>query len=124
MNVFKIEEKPKSPFVLLDKESNILSFAGRFIPQNTKEFFEPIFEWFTDYLKNPNEKTIVKFTLDYFNTSSSKKFLDLFMLLEEVHEKTTSVEIKWYYMEDDDDILEAGKGYQELVEIPFSFENL
>lgn len=123
MNVFKIEGKPKSPHIILDKENNILEFAGRFIPQNTKEFFEPVFEWFNEYLKNPREITRITFRFDYFNTSSSKKFLDLFTLLEEVHNKTTEVQIVWYYMQNDDDIFEAGKGYKELVDIPFSFES-
>lgn len=121
MNTLTIEGEAKGAEVVLDKSSETILFGGRFLPQNTKEFFEPILQWFEEYVQNPNKNTIIQFKIDYFNTSSSKKFLDLFLMFESIHGKQTNVEVQWYYVEDDVDILEAGKGYEELVELPFNF---
>jgi len=105
----------------LDKEAGVFEFKGRFLPQNPKEFFGPVLIWFHEYIKRPNEKTVVKFKMDYFNTASSKKILDVLMLMEEIAEDY-DILVKWYYMENDLDLYEAGEGFSELVDnLKFEF---
>lgn len=99
--------------------ADLIEFKGRFLPSNSRDFFVPITNWFTEYTQKPSKETIINFKLDYFNTSTSKKFLDLMMLLEET--KNTKTIINWYYNDGDEDILDAGKGYSELVNIEFNF---
>jgi len=31
----------------------------------------------------------------------------------------TSVKVKWYYEEDDEDMLEAGEDYEAIIDLPF-----
>jgi len=57
--------------------------------------------------------------LEYFNTSSSKCILDVFKKLEMIHKAKNDVEIKWYYEEDDEDMLEAGEDYESIIRVPF-----
>ena len=55
--------------------------------------------------------------LEYFNTSSSKCILDVFKKLESV--TGSEVSVKWYYEEDDEDMLEAGEDYEAIIDLPF-----
>ncbi len=36
-----------------------------------------------------------------------------------MHKKGGTVEISWYYEEDDEDMFEAGEDYQSIINIPF-----
>lgn len=117
----KVDINIEESVVKLDKDTGVFEFCGRFLPQNPKEFFGPVLIWFHEYIKHPNDKTVVKFKMDYFNTASSKKILDVLLLLEELAEDW-DVTIEWHYMENDVDLLEAGEGFSELVEgVPFEF---
>ncbi|MEW5847138.1 MAG: SiaC family regulatory phosphoprotein [Bacteroidota bacterium] len=74
MKPLKLLETSDTPEVTLDKERGRFEFYGKIMPENPKEFFEPIIEWFKEYVNDPNPETILTFKLDYFNTAASKKF--------------------------------------------------
>jgi len=122
MNVLKIKGNDSDNEVILDGERGIFEFSGRFLPQKTREFFEPILTWLEEYSKDPHRKSVVIFKMDYFNTSSSKKFLDILLLFQDIHSKGFDVEIEWYHQKDDIDLKDAGLGYAELVELPFKYK--
>lgn len=122
MKVLKIKDSDSENEVVLDGDRGIFEFTGRFLPQNTREFFEPIFDWLEEYKKKPHLKSVLIFKMDYFNTSSSKKFLDILLLFQEIHLKGNAVEVEWYHQSDDIDLKDAGHGYAELVELPFIFK--
>lgn len=105
----------------LSKKKNIFKISGRYLPGNSKDFFAGVTEWFTEYKLQPNVNTVIQFRLDYFNTSTSKKFLDILTMMEEVKNQGKEVIVEWYYVKDDVDLLEAGKGYAELVDIKFRY---
>jgi len=108
--------------VVLNEERGIFEFTGRFLPSKPKEFFEPIILWLEEYIKEPHRKSVLIFKLDYFNTSSSKKMLDIMLMFYNIQEKGFEVEVEWYYHKDDVDIKDAGHGYADLVEIPFKYK--
>ena len=90
---------------------------GRSIPENSIEFYKPLIEWISNYSENPKENTLVNIQLEYFNTSSSKCILDVFKKLESISD--SSVSVKWYYEEDDEDMLEAGEDYEAIIDLSF-----
>ena len=57
--------------------------------------------------------------LVYFNTSSSKSILDVLRKLE-VLKTRSEVVVKWYYEKEDEDMLEVGEDYREIVNLPFA----
>jgi len=118
MERIEIEGTAKTPTVKFDP-SGILELKGRSIPENSIEFYKPLMDWLEEYENNPQEKTEVHVQLEYFNTSSSKCILDLFKKLESIKQKGYDVVIKWYYEEDDEDMLEAGEDYQTIISVPF-----
>jgi len=58
-------------------------------------------------------------SLEFFNTSTSKLLINLFKLVEKFKAEEFEPNIFWYYDEEDEDMLEAGKDYQSILRIPF-----
>ncbi len=119
MEPIKIAGSPKTPEVNFDANTGIIEIKGRSIPENSIEFYKPLVDWLDKYADNPSEKTQVNIQLEYFNTSSSKCILDVLKKLENVYKAHNDVEVKWYYEEDDEDMLEAGEDYESILKIPF-----
>ena len=108
-----------TPDIVLDKAEAIFSFKGSSRPENPNEYYQPIFEWFKAYFSEPNEKTIVELQFDYFNTSTSKILLDLFELFESYSSNGIDIHVKWYYENDDEEMMEAGEELLNLVELSY-----
>lgn len=120
MGKISIEGTSKTPTVLFDSDQGVMELKGRSIPENSIEFYKPITESLEAYSQAPKTSTSVEIQLEYFNTSSSKCILDLFKKLEAIHKAGNAVSIKWYYEEDDEDMLEAGEDYQAIIKVPFT----
>lgn len=121
MEVINIKGTDDTPNVILDKENGRFEISGRSLPEDVNMFFEPIMEWIEDYAEDPLDKTIFDFKLEYFNTASSKVILDILLKFEEVIDSGKDVLVKWHYHEDEEDMLEAGEEYADIVEIPFEY---
>jgi len=120
MDPLIIEESIKTPTISFDSSSGVLEIKGKSIPENSLEFYKPIFDWLDKYSGNPASQTEFRVQLEYFNTSSSKCLLDLFRKLESAAVSGASkVKVSWFYEADDEDMMEAGDDYQALVKIPF-----
>jgi hypothetical protein len=119
MEGLKLEASNLTPFISFDAENGKLELKGRSIPENSLEFYRPIFEWLDKYIGEPASKTIVEIQFDYFNTSSSKCILDILKRIDKIDEAGEDVLIKWYYDENDEDMMEAGEDYSDLLDAPF-----
>lgn len=120
MEKITIEESPKTPYISMDPEKGVIEIKGRSIPENSLEFYKPLIEWLGEYSENDQKTTQVKIKLEYFNTSSSKCILDIFKRLEVMYRKGWTIEIFWYYDEDDEDMYESGEDYQSILTCPIS----
>lgn len=116
MDDLKLEGSAKTPLVEFNSKGELL-LKGRSIPENSIEFYKPIVEWIDAYGQSVNSTTVLSVQLEYFNTSSSKCILDVFKKLESL--AGTEVSVKWYYEEDDEDMLEAGEDYEAIIDLPF-----
>lgn len=114
-----ITETNLTPSIKFDGESGQLELKGRSIPENSLEFYQPVYEWLDKYIDSPQDKTVVNVQFDYFNTSSSKCILDILKRIDKIEEKGYDVLIKWYYDESDEDMMEAGEDYSDLLDAPF-----
>jgi hypothetical protein len=120
METITIEESAKTPYIFMAPESGLIEIKGRSIPENSIEFYKPLIEWLTEYSDQETKNTHVKIQLEYFNTSSSKCILDIFKRLEVMYRKGWSIEISWFYDEDDEDMYESGEDYQSILTCPIS----
>src|SRR4051812_11634863 len=116
----KIDNSVKTPSVSFGSENGELEIKGKSIPENSLEFYRPVFEWLDNYSHAPAPSTVLKVALEYFNTSSSKCLLDIFRKLEAINlSGRSTVKVNWVYDSDDEDMMEAGEDYQALVKVPF-----
>ena len=121
MEVIKITGTDDTPSVHLDKDKGIFEMSGRSLPEDVTMFYQQILEWIDAYVKAPNNRTEFNFKLEYFNTASSKVILDILLKFEEISESGKEIVVKWFYNEDEEDMLEAGEEYADIVNIPFEY---
>lgn len=121
LNVLKIVGTEDTPEIYFDMDAKEFMISGRSLPEDVSFFYKPVFDWLDVFEKSDSNDTVFKFKLEYFNTASSKVILDILMRLEDINNSSSSnLCIEWFYMEADDDMLEAGEEYKELVEILFN----
>lgn len=121
MEVLSIKGSHETPEVLLDKDAGQFSITGKSLPEDVKEFYNPLINWINEYATSPNPETTLKVKMDYFNTASSKMILEIFEIMKEIQDAGHKVSIDWYYQEDDEDMQDAGEDYADIVEVPFNF---
>ncbi len=118
LNPIFIEATKDFPQVVLNKEQNHFEISGRSLPEDAIKFYSPIKDWFLKYVENPNEKTVLIIKLEYYNSSSAKILVKLFMEFEKIFVLGKDVQIDWYYKEKDDVILERGDEIKEFLTLP------
>ncbi len=119
MEALHIQETIDSPEVVLDQQGNRFEISGKSLPKDVLQFYKPVLDWLNEYRKKPKPFTRIDFKLTYFNTASSKLILDIMMILEEMKKEGNGVLVKWISPASDEDMQEAGREYQGLVNIPF-----
>ncbi len=118
-----INDSIKTPSISFAGANGLLEIKGKSIPENSLEFYRPVFEWLDSYSQSPAPSTKFKVALEYFNTSSSKCLLDILRRLETLNGSGKSnVQVEWYYDSDDEDMLEAGEDYKAIVKLPFDLK--
>jgi len=118
MNPIIISATEDTPGIRLDATNDVFEISGRSLPEDVVKFYKPILDWLDEYANAPNENTVFNFKLSYFNTASSKIILDILMKLEGMHDNGKNITIKWHYPSDDEDMMEAGEEYADIVSIP------
>jgi len=119
MKSFYLAGTNKTPELNFDATTGKFLIEGRSIPENSIEFYKPLFEWLDAY-EPQEEETTLDVKLEYFNTSSSKCLVEIFRKLEKVMQGGNSVRINWFYEEDDEDMEESGEDFQEIIDIPIT----
>ena len=121
MEKFHIKGSTYIPNIDLDPETGILEISGESYHEYTTEFFKPVFEWLEEFLKTPSKDVTMNFKMTYFNTSSSRRFIEVLTMLEDYHKSNGgNVIVNWYYEENDIDMLESGEEYAEDVDLDFN----
>ncbi len=121
MQPFVREARSTTPYVRVDYSTGHVELKGVSHPENVFTFYNPIFHAIRELSKVPLNEVIIDFSLEYFNTSSARS---LFMLLKEVKNLGLGgkkITVNWHYEEEDEDMLETGEDFQELIELPFNF---
>ncbi len=114
-----IEAREDSPGIVFNPKDGIFEISHRSLPEDAMAFYAPVFAWLESYKSAPLAKSTFQFKLEYFNTTSAKQIYKILCLLQEIS-KVASIEIKWYYQEEDKDMRSAGERYSKLIELPFS----
>lgn len=118
---FKIKGTYDTPAVNFEPKKGMFEISGRSLPQNSIDFYSPILDKITDYMKSPQTITKFEFKMEFVNSSSTKIFQEIFYELNKAHQNGTKIQVKWYYKFGDDDMKELGDDLRMYTAIPFEF---
>ncbi|MDW3210088.1 MAG: DUF1987 domain-containing protein [Reichenbachiella sp.] len=110
-----------TPLIYFDPNRGLLELRGKSSPENSIQFYSNLIRDLEEFGRNGKQNLIANFKFEYFNTSSSKCLFDIFRKLNIVKENGFDLSINWYYEEDDEDMLEAGEDYADLLGIEFNY---
>lgn len=112
-----IEATKYTPEIKFDAENNQLELTGETYPENTAEFYAPVFSWLDEYLEQIEDNMVtVNLEINYFNSSSSKVLMDMFDKFEETVNEGKKITLNWIYDKDNESALEYGEEFQEDLE--------
>ncbi|NJK86308.1 MAG: DUF1987 domain-containing protein [Bacteroidales bacterium] len=109
-----------TPTISFDHNSGVCEISGKSLPEEVVNFYAPVIDWVEKYALKPKDSTVIKLKLFYFNSASQRYLLEVLNCFEKVKDKG-SVSVEWHYHEDDDEMRESGKEYEDMVNIPFKF---
>jgi hypothetical protein len=118
MQPINIEKTFSTPLVKFTPENSTFLIEGRLIPEDATTVFNPINTWVDAYFAEGNSKLHIVFRLYYYNTSSSKRIVNLLKKMDVLFKEGKQVSIVWEYEEGDDDCMRDGQDYQALVKVP------
>jgi hypothetical protein len=99
--------------------NGLLKLTGRALPENAHNFFNPLITWVKEF---SIDKLKIEINLEYFNTAVSKQLYDWLKAVES-NSNYKDIHLKWFYEEGDDEILEAGEIYEDLLpRIKFDYQ--
>ncbi len=122
MDKYFIEASEDSPSILFDGEVGLIEIKGKSLPEDAKACYSQLQHLVKEYIKSPLSNTRLNFRLEYLNSSSAKKILEIITLLEELPPRGFHVEIKWFFNADDEDMHEEGEEFRRMTDIPISLE--
>ena len=118
-----IKATDESPGINFDKDLGKFMIFGKSYPEEVRRFFDPALLWLDQYAQEPNDETRFEFRLEYYNSATATMLLEIIYVLERiVNDMEKKVTVIWNYLEADDDMLDTGKEYAEMVNIPFEFK--
>ncbi len=117
MENFFVAKTERSPEVNFDFSAGILALRGESYPEDASLVFGPIFaalETFFAETRDGNVRLDVE--LIYFNSSSAKALMNMFLLLDKAAANGVSLVVNWRYAAEDDTMKEFGEDFSEDLE--------
>ena len=122
MNNISITATKHTPEIKIDISKGLFSIKGRSLAEDSVDFYSNIFSFLKEYYLNPCQLTTFEMTFEYLNSTSLKLIIDLIVTAKKLTVAPNKVEFKWFYEEDDDDILMTGNEIERITGIPIEFE--
>lgn len=116
MENLNIEASEYTPKIILDVEKGLIDIRGDSFPENTFDFYKPIIKWMESYFSNGDQTVTINIEINYFNSSSSQQFFDMFDIFEEAVQGGNTLEINWLYNLKNESAQEAGEDFVEEFE--------
>ncbi len=105
-----------SPEILVDLKKSYLLIKGKSVPENSFEFYKPVLEYISNVIDHGHHIKYIDIDLHYFNSNSSKIFLDILLKISKTNEIN---EIRWLINKNDQEMKEAGEDYMAILGLSF-----
>jgi energy-coupling factor transporter ATP-binding protein EcfA2 len=106
-----------TPEIKFDVGTKTFLIKGRTYPSHADQFWKPIYEWFKEYCDTNPQNLTLDISLDFISSGSEKYVLDIIKLLK----KCTLPKVRWYYDNDDEDIMDLGEDLFKSTGVSFLF---
>jgi hypothetical protein len=113
-------ETVNSPAVKIDEEKGSLEITGKSTLPDPVDFYSNLLKSILTIKQKSGGLRSLNIHLTYMNTGSSKWMYHIFRQLEKMNNYTETMEVNWYYEEDDETMAETGKDYMSMLKIPFN----
>ncbi len=111
-----IKETLNSPKVLFDPAKKRYEIAGKSFPENSRNFYQPVLDWFAELTEaEKSEKITLAFTFEYISSSSIITLKQMLSKIKSLKSKGWDIDVLWYYEQNDPDIKEIGEEYTKLI---------
>ena len=119
MEDYSINATKATPAINFNLQTGILSINGRSIPEDSVSFFEPLQNIVRQYLENSLPNNTINIRLDYLNSSSTACLLGILRDYEKLNKTITTI-LNWQYESEDEDILNIGLNFSEIIDLKFN----
>ena len=117
MQNLTIPATARTPAIHFDFGKSHLKLSCESYPEDVMEFYNPVFSALDVYLATLGTGSCrFDFELIYLNSSSAKAVMTLMDKLESAAAKGASVDVYWFYDEEDDTMQELGEEFGEDLE--------
>ncbi len=121
MDKIFIEPTRVTPLINFDPDAGLLEIKGRSSPENSVQFYQSLIDALENFAQEDGPELTANIAFEYFNTSSSKCLFDVFKKMTKIEAAGGELTINWFYEEDDEDMMEAGEDYSDLLDLEFNF---
>ena len=116
--MLSIEATKSSPKIVFSESDSTLEIVGESYPENSFEFFRPVFQWFAERLPQL-PSLVLKVHVRYMNSSSTKCVLDLLDLLADAARKGCQASVRWYCEQGNNRAFDLAEEFKEDLDLPF-----
>lgn len=106
------------PFIMGDTDKGELCILGKSTPHNIVEIIKSTEDWIRFYLNGAKNPLIFNVDLGYYDTPTSLMLTGIFSMLSHNYGKNGAV-VYWNFYSNDDDLMENGEDYRDMVKFPF-----
>jgi hypothetical protein len=126
LNNLIIEKTYSTPYINFSSDTGKLMISGESFPENASRFYTPILQWIREYIsETDSQETEMVIEVSYFNSSTSKVFLNIFGILEEAVEEGKDITVNWRCSKENESAIECGEEFKEdLEKLPFNIIEL
>ena len=114
----RINSTEETPEINFDPNAGVFKIIGCSYPENSQEFFTPIFDCIELYSQDPNDISILEIGLDYFNSSSIKQVFQLMYIMEDILGSGKEAKVIWRCKKEDELMFQKGKEFQNFLDVP------
>jgi hypothetical protein len=118
-----------TPKVTFLAENGHLDISGISRPEDVAGFYEELLAWLREFeediLSGGTRYEVgdlsFSFRMSYFNSSSSKCFIQMLRHIKNLMNNGIEVKLDWYYEEGDEKMMEDGEDLAEAVDLEFNY---
>ena len=108
-----------TPSVILDAEKSAFLIEGPSYPEDAHNIYDDVLDWLRKPETPLNGELICHFKFNVLSSASRKMVYEVLLELEKIHQTQNNIMVHWHYEEFDEDMLEVGEDFSDLVKIPF-----